>query len=147
MRKNRLTAAVIVITASLFMTPAAAWAVQQHGGAEGLVSHQVGHLLYICGIGILLLRLHQTRLTDPGWKSFRIALWLIVLWNVMTFAGHQLRELVDPGKFVKIDGLVVGYTVTGLFDAVFYLTSLDHLVLVPAFIFLLASLKTWSRKA
>ena len=41
----------------------------------------------------------------------------------------------------------MGYSIDSLFDLFFYLTRLDHLVLLPSFLFLLLALKKWSRPA
>ena len=124
-----------------------AGAVQQHGGTEGLVSHEIGHILFIVGMGYLLFWVYRLRMTASGWPQFKVFLWLILCWNLLTFSGHWMRELVNPEKFIRIDGEITGYSIDGLFDFFFYLTRLDHLVLVPAFLFLLLALKKWSRPA
>jgi hypothetical protein len=118
-------------------------AVQQHGGAEGLVAHQIAHLLFIVGIGYLLSKIIRSRFNDPGWFEFKVFLWLIIGWNILTFTGHWMRESVDPAGFSRIYGRVVSYSVNDIFDAYFYLTRLDHLLLVPSFIFLFLALRKW----
>ena len=129
----------------LCANPAAA--VQQHGGAEGLVSHEIGHILFITGMGYLLFWVYRLRMTGGGWAPFKIFLWLILAWNVLTFTGHWMHELVDPGKFVLADGEITHFSITSLFDFFFYLTRLDHLLLIPSFFFLLLALKKWSQPA
>lgn len=123
------------------VTPA--WAVQSHGGTEGLVIHQIGHSLFSVGMGYLLYRLYVLRLTGSGWIEFKIFLWLLLLWNVMTFSGHWMNESVAAEKFLKLQSHTEAFTITGIFDALYYLTRLDHLVLVPAFVFLLLALRKW----
>lgn len=120
-----------------------AWAVQQHGGAEGLVSHQIGHLLFIAGTISLLIRIYYERLTGPGWLEFKWFLRLIVLWNFLTFGGHWLREFIETRKFIVEGGLIVGFHLASFVDFIFYLSRLDHLLLVPGLLFLLAALKRW----
>jgi hypothetical protein len=122
-----------------------AGAVQQHGGAEGLVSHEIGHILFITGMGYLLFWVYRLRMTGGGWAEFKVFLWLILCWNFLTFSGHWMREAVDPEKFIRVDGKITGYSIDSLFDLFFYLTRLDHLVLLPCFLFLLLALKKWSR--
>lgn len=124
-----------------------AGAVQQHGGAEGLVAHQIGHILFIIGMGYLLYRVYLTRLTSPGWLEFKCFLWLIIAWNSITFVGHWMHEFVAPEKFSVLGGQIVSFSVRGFPDAFFYLTRLDHLFLVPSFVFLLLALKQWRRQA
>lgn len=122
-----------------------AWAVQQHAGAEGLVSHQIGHLLFISGTGYMLFRLYLGRISGPGLFEFKGFLWLIILWNCLTFTGHWMREFVDPNKIITDEGHVVAFSIGNFSDVLFYLTRLDHLVLVPSFYCLLLALKKWSR--
>ena len=119
------------------------YAVQQHGGVEGLVSHQVGHLLFISGMVYLLSRVYQNRITGPGWFEFKSFLWLIILWNILTFSGHWMREIISPARFIKQGTQVTAFVITNSFDTFFYLTRLDHLLLVPSFIFLLIALQKW----
>ena len=120
-----------------------AWAVQAHGGAEGLVSHQIGHVLFIIGMGYLLYRLHHIRMQGPGWFEFRVFLWLIIAWNVLTFSGHWMHEFVADEKFIRSDGSILSFSIAGFSDAYFYLSRLDHLLLVPSFVFLLLALRKW----
>lgn len=140
---NFFTLSVLWIYVMLWVTPA--WAVQTHGGTEGLVSHQIGHILFFIGMVFLLVQQYHSRLTGPGWREFKVFLMLVVLWNCLTFVGHWLREVVDMGKFVQDNGHTVGYQVTNTFDLIFYLTRLDHILLVPAFLFLLMALRRWDQ--
>lgn len=122
-----------------------AWAVQQHGGTEGLVSHQIGHLLFIAGMFYLLYRLRVFSPSGPGWKEFKLFVWLIIFWNVLTFYGHWHRELIDPAKFLHSGGRTTGFIISGPMDVLFYISRLDHLLLLPAFLFLLAALMRWRK--
>ncbi|PLX50696.1 MAG: hypothetical protein C0613_03450 [Desulfobulbaceae bacterium] len=123
--------------------PAAAWAVQSHGGAEGLVAHQLGHILFFIGMIGLLVNQHYRQLRGPGWRHFKLFLRLILLWNIQAFSGHWMHESVAADKFITINGRTVAFQITSLFDLLFYITRLDHLVLVPAFIFLFMAIKRW----
>ena len=127
--------------------PTAASAVQQHGGAEGLVAHQIGHTFFVGCVGYLLLRVIRTGMKSSGWREFKTFLWLILAWNILTFSGHWMREYVDPAKYTRLNSHVVSYQVDGIVDGYFYLTRLDHLLLVPAFVFLLLSLRKWRQQA
>jgi hypothetical protein len=135
-----------LLTISFIMRPSPALAVQAHGGAEGLVSHQIGHVLFVFGIGYLFYIVRRSRFENPGWSEFKVFLWLLILWNLLTFTGHWMREFVDPGKFLKVNDNIVGMTIDGPWDAFFYLTRLDHLLLVPAFFMLLLGLRKWRRQ-
>ncbi|MDD5758015.1 MAG: hypothetical protein PHI06_02920 [Desulfobulbaceae bacterium] len=120
-----------------------AWAVQAHGGSEGLVSHQIGHVLFVFGMGFLLFHLRFLQMKGEGWFEFKAFLWLIIAWNLLTFSGHWLHEVVSPEKFIQVGGEVSSFSMTSFSDAYFYLTRLDHLILVPALVFLLLALRKW----
>lgn len=125
--------------------PEASWAVQQHGGAEGLVSHQLGHFLFIAGMFFLLYRLHRFPHRSPGWTEFIVFTWLIIGWNLLTFYGHWHRELIDPAKFISNGDRTSAFIISGPLDILFYFSRLDHLILLPAFFFLLAALVKWRK--
>ena len=131
---------VIVFLAAF---PSAAFAVQAHGGAEGLVAHQIGHVLFIVGMGSLLYKVNFSRMTGPGWAHFRIFIWLLIAWNVLTFSGHWLNERVPTSQFIKSNGFVESFLSESPLDFYYYLTRLDHLLLVPSFVFLFLALRAW----
>lgn len=128
---------------ALLIAASSAWAVQAHGGAEGLVSHQIGHLMFASGMGYFLYRLYVIRSEGAGWLEFKTFLWLLIVWNVMTFSGHWMNEYVLSEKFIKENSVILFFSVENLPDAIFYLTRLDHLILVPSFTFLLFALRKW----
>lgn len=136
----------------LFVLGLVAWwpsevlAVQKHGGAEGLVAHEIGHALFVIGLGVLLSKIYRAGLKSSGWCEFKIFLWLILAWNFLTFSGHWMREYVDPAKFIRLNHQLVSYHIDSLADVYFYLTRLDHLLLVPAFFFLYLSLRKWGQQ-
>ena len=136
--------AIVVGAFIAFMLVASpAQAVQAHGGVEGLVSHQIGHILFAVGMGYLLFRLYAMHLRGTGWIEFKTFLWLLLAWNVMTFSGHWMNEFVAREKFIKTNANTLSFTIENLQDALYYLTRLDHLILVPSFVFLLLALRKW----
>ena len=141
MSTGKLRTALIFLALVLAANPA--WAVQSHGGSEGLVSHQIGHLLFTIGMGYLVLRLRSMRKSNSGWFEFKIFVWLLIVWNVVTFSGHWMNEYVEKEKFIKDHANTLSFTIENLSDAIYYLTRLDHLILVPSFAFLLIALRKW----
>ncbi len=140
-----ISAFLFSLPLSVFLPVSQAYAVQSHGGAEGLISHQLGHFLFTLAMVFLLLRMRKSRLTGPGWSEFRGFLWLIILWNALTFAGHWMREGVPAEQFVLHSGRVTAFQANSVFDLIFYLTRLDHLLLVPAFFLLMLAIRNWER--
>ncbi len=139
LRILRLVPILLTLAAA---TPA--WAVQRHGNSEGLVVHQLGHLLFIVGMAYLVSHLGRLRLTGPGWKAFRGFLWTIIAWNFLTFSGHWLDEKINTDQFITSSGQISAITINNFTDAYFFLTRLDHLLLVPAFFLLMLALHRWS---
>lgn len=137
----------VLLTALLVSIPATALAVQQHGGLEGLVAHQLGHLLFLTGMVFLLYRLRhpQTRplVEGRGWYAFRLFIWLIILWNLLTFYGHWHDEVISADKFVLVDGKRTALIINHPLDLLYYFSRLDHLILLPAFLCLLQALRRW----
>jgi hypothetical protein len=129
------------LLAVLWASPA--WAVQSHGGAEGLVSHEIGHILFITGMGYLLYRIYRVGFSGAGWSEFKYFLWLIICWNILTFSGHWLQEFYGNESYIRENGQITAFHITSFTDFIFYLSHLDHLLLVPSFLFLLQALKKW----
>lgn len=131
---------------SIIVFPATqAHAVQSHGGAEGLVSHQIGHILFTVAMLTLLLRMKRVQLTGLGWYEFKWFLWLIILWNTLTFSGHWLREKIAAEHFITQNNQITAFHAGGALDLLFYVTRLDHLLLAPAFAMLLLAIRNWGR--
>ncbi|MCF8055461.1 MAG: hypothetical protein K9K37_02355 [Desulfocapsa sp.] len=143
--RTHIPALLITLLLNVTVPASRAYAVQAHGGAEGLISHELGHLLFFTGMTFLLWRIQKARFTSPGWREFKIFLWLILCWNVLTFTGHWMMETVEAEHFIHHGGHVRSFRVETLSDLIFYLTRLDHLLLVPAFFLLLLSIRKWGR--
>jgi hypothetical protein len=139
MLRKRLWKTFVFLTVSVETSPA--WAVQAHGGAEGLLSHQIGHLLFATGMGYLLFRLRTMRQSGRGWLEFKTSFWLLIAWNLVTFTGHWMNEFIAKEQFIKDQTTILSFTIANLPDAIYYLTRLDHLILVPSFAFLLLALR------
>ncbi len=141
--KHKYSIQQVLIFTSTLLFSSPAWGLQQHGGAEGLVSHQLGHLLFTIGMLYLLSRIRKEKQSASGWKEFRGFLWCITLWNILTFCGHWLYESAHA-NFIMSDGRTIAFAVHSPADALFYLSHLDHLFLLPALFLLLTALRKWS---
>jgi hypothetical protein len=127
------------------LTPLAALAVQEHGAPEGLYTHQGAHFFFLGSLGLLIYWLRQHRLVrQPGWRHIQYAALFFILWNLDAFTAHLLDEqlnlvdtrMLDPGT-IRID--------TGDYPPAlawfYYAAKLDHLLCVPALLFLFAGLR------
>jgi hypothetical protein len=135
--------ALAVLAGGLF--PESALAVQEHRAPEGIYLHQGAHLFFVASMGLLIYWLRQHRLVrEPGWRCIQYAALFFILWNLDAFAAHFLDEQADI-----LDTLPAGFgrlrIETGDYPAAlawfYYIAKLDHLLCVPAMLFLYAGLR------
>jgi hypothetical protein len=143
-RKKILSLGVLPL---LMLGSTPALAIQRHGGIEGLAAHQLGHLLFLTGLGIILINIHQRGLKGAGWPQFKAFLRLAILWNILTFAGHWAGEQVTQEQFTASDELAKGFQISSPGDILFYLSGLDNLILTPAILFFFLALRKWRSAA
>lgn len=116
---------------------------QAHHQPEGLVAHQLGHVLFASGMLFLLLRSRLSHWSGPGWSRFKGFLWLAVAWNVLAFTGHFLALADTRYELITAGGRVTDLAVNSFSDLVFYFSEMDHLLLVPALLLLALALRQW----
>jgi hypothetical protein len=125
--------------------PVSALAVQEHGAPEGLYTHQGAHLFFIASLGLLIYWLRQRQLVrEAGWRYIQYAALFFILWNIGAFAAHLLDEqlaIVDiqpAGRWmVRVDAGDQSQALAWLY----YAAKLDHLLCVPALLFLYVGLR------
>lgn len=126
------------------------WATQTHGEPEGLYVHQAAHLFFIFVMGLLIFWLrHRKLVREKAWRYIQYSAILLILWNIDTFAVHTMDELVDLIQPRRLDiwhlqiDTAEGFSFLGL---VYYLAKLDHLLCVPALLYLYLGLKRLHHK-
>jgi hypothetical protein len=136
---------VALAVLTCWLLPGPVLAVQEHGAPEGIYSHQGAHVFFAASMGLLIFWLRQRRLVrEPGWRCIQYAALFFILWNIDAFTAHFLDEqsgILDtaaaaPGK-IKIE---VDENLTAL-AWLYYAAKLDHLLSVPAMLFLYAGLR------
>ena len=105
--KNRSALFKSLCTAATFI-PACLWAVpafavQAHGGAEGLISHQVGHILFIFGMVYLLKQIDVKK--EVAFASWGIA---TILGIPPAFLVAFITIYFHPEMVVEVFGEGVG---------------------------------------
>jgi hypothetical protein len=146
MKPNRpLTFAVSWIAAWMLALPGPALATQGHAGIEGVWVHQFAHLFFLFSMLLLIYWLRQAGLVKlPGWRYIQYAALFFILWNVDTILVHFLDEQM---RAVSVDHLgdwqIKIHTMDGYawLAPVYYLVKLDHLLCVPAMVFLMLGLR------
>ena len=128
-----------------FFQPTAVYATQTHGEPEGLYVHQIAHLFFTFTMGLLIYWLRKRGLVSRlGWRHIQYAAIFFIAWNLDAFVSHWLLEQTGFITVENLDGMRMQITtVEGLhwLAEVYYLTKLDHLLCVPAMLFLLLGLR------
>jgi hypothetical protein len=146
---RRLGYRLAVVGATLW--PASAWATQTHGGLEGLWVHQAAHLFFAFSMGLLIFWLRKWRLTmSQGWRYIQFAALFFIAWNMDTMASHWLQEqsgLIVVRNIAPFKMQIVAAENWRWLSEVYYLTRLDHLLCVPALVFLFLGFRRLLRTA
>lgn len=140
---------VCCLSAVLF--PCTAWATQTHGGLEGLYVHQFAHVFFTFSMGLLIFWLRKWGLvTAAAWRHIQYAAIFFIAWNIDAIVSHWLLEQSGLIDVSTIDGMQMRIsTADGLswLAGLYYLTKLDHLLCVPALIFLFLGLRRLLRSS
>ncbi len=131
------------VVAIIIFDPRPTLALQTHGPPEGLYVHQLAHLFFAAALLFLIWQIKYEGLAGlPGFRQIRWACGLFVLWNVIAFLGHWSEILLVPQAFQGQQGDMSQRLIMSRFPAwIYYVTQLDHLILVPAFFLLSRGLK------
>jgi hypothetical protein len=128
-----------------FFNPDHALATQAHGAPEGVYAHQLAHIFFIISMGFLIHWLRERKLVrESGWRFIQYAAFFIILWNIDTFVVHLLDDQLGIIQIKQI-GLyhIQINTLDGnrALETLYYIAKLDHLLCVPALIFLYFGLR------
>jgi hypothetical protein len=122
-----------------------AFATQEHGGPEGLYAHQFGHLFFLFSMGLLIYWLRKRKLVhNPGWRAIQYSALFFILWNINAFTVHWIEEQIAAVSISRSDTWHVIFTAPAHLAWVkdlYRLVKLDHLICVPAMIFLYVGLR------
>ncbi len=143
----KVLTAVYLLAVVLF--PGELWATQVHADPEGLYSHQLGHGFFILSMGVLVYWLRGRRLIRyKGWRYLQYSALLFTLWNVDAILVHHLEDQDDIFmKFSEgtLHAYLQPYPGREWLAWIFFLGKLDHLLCVPAIVFLYLALREMRR--
>ncbi|MEA3468267.1 MAG: hypothetical protein U9R57_08605 [Thermodesulfobacteriota bacterium] len=128
----------------LTVFPGNAWAVQSHGPPEGLYVHQMAHIFYAAALSYLAWDIQRSEFRSRGWRFLQVFCVLMIIWNVVALTGHALAGSVHSSYFT-VHSNYLSIHLQGPFNTVkllYYFTTLDHLVSVPAFICLFIAMRS-----
>jgi hypothetical protein len=135
----------LAVAFGLVLHPLPALALQSHGGLEGLYVHQLAHVFFAFSMGLLIFWLRKRRLTaSVSWRYIQYAALFLIAWNVDTITSHWLLEqsgLIDVEFIAPIHIHITTAEGWRWVSEIYYLTKLDHLLCVPALVFLFLGLR------
>ncbi len=117
-----------------------AYATQLHARAEGIITHQFGHLFFLFSMVALIFTITGKDLgRQKGWRLIQYAAFFFILWNLDAMAAHFLDNQIDAVKTYPVSFAwmkIVTRNDSSLLAWFYYALKLDHLLCVPAMIFL-----------
>lgn len=129
----------------LLMIAAPAMATQGHAGIEGVWVHQFAHVFFLFAMLLLIYWLRRAGLVKrPGWRYIQYAALFFILWNVDTILVHFLDEQILAVRVENLGDWRIRIGVDAgreWIAGVYYLAKLDHLLCVPAMVFLMLGLR------
>ena len=122
--------------------PVDASATQLHASSEGIITHQVGHLFFLFSMVALIFTITGKGLnTQKGWRLIQYSAFFFILWNLDAIAAHFFDNQIHS---VRIENLSLGQirvvSQSELLAWLYYVLKLDHLLCVPAMLFLYGGL-------
>lgn len=119
-------------------------AFQIHPASEGLWAHQIAHLFFLLSMGGLIYWLRARNLVrETGWRRIQYAALLFILWNIDAMfvhyldGRHDLFTIINVGAWHGWVGLAAAPEGLGF---LYYAGKMDHLLLLPAIVFLYSGL-------
>ena len=144
-RKSPATVALLIVIFGVFVGPLPSNATQIHAAPEGLYSHQIAHLFFLISMGILVYWLRGRGLTRArGWRYLQYSALFFMFWNVDTMIVHNLEgrgdlfQVLYPGTLQARLQIKPGHE---FWAWMLYVGKLDHLLCVPAIVFLYWALR------
>lgn len=139
----------LLLTFLLLLQAADAWALQPHGGGEGLFTHQMAHLFFMGTLIYLYLHTRRTpELVSRGWRYLRLFCVLLFFWNLMAFVGHETAVHLSLDEFIETgtwhEQLVFPLSVLKI---IYFVAKMDHFLTVPALLALFFSLRSFYLEA
>jgi hypothetical protein len=135
---------VSVIVFLLFF-PETSYSIQAHGGSEGIVVHQLGHIFFLFSLLALGYWLKSKWALKGKSKLYlRLSCLFLVLWNLDVILMHFLDEQIEIIN-VSRTGFEISITSvmnSQLLEYLYYFGKMDHLLCVPALFFLYKGLRS-----
>jgi len=132
----------------VLLFPGVASAIQVHAAPEGLYVHQIAHVFLIASMAFLAFWLERTRLVKArGWRYIQVSSFCFILWNIEAIIGHVIESSLSESAFVGTGWAKSLVVENASAPYLYYVLKMDHLICVPAMIFLLLGLRKLNLEA
>jgi len=125
---------------ALILIPIDVSATQLHASSEGIITHQMGHFFFLFSMVVLIFTITDKGLSrQKGWRLIQYSAFFFILWNLDAITAHFFDNQIHA---IKIENISFGKirVITSNDSSVlawfYYVLKLDHLLCVPAMIFL-----------
>lgn len=136
----RLVKWIPFMAAACLLLPHNGWAIQLHSSSEGIITHQVGHIFFLFSMVVLIFTLPGKGLEQQkGWRLIRYSAFFFILWNLDVIAAHFFDNQINIASMenISLDMIaVVTHNDSSALAWLYYCLKLDHLLCVPAMLFL-----------
>lgn len=131
--------------------PVKAFATQTHGGSEGIIVHQFGHIFFLLSMCTFVYWLNDRWFlkSETSKRYFQLFGIFLILWNLDVIFLHFLDEqlnLVEPVRH--------GFTIfiekradINFIEYIYYFGKMDHILCVPALFFLYRALTAMEKES
>ena len=119
-----------------------AYATQLHVTAEGIITHQLGHIMFLFSMGVLIFTIRGKHLNhQKGWQRIQLAAFFFILWNLDALCAHFLDNQIKLVSTTTLSFSAVRIdSSSSLIGWMYYVLKLDHLLCVPAMYFMYSGL-------
>jgi hypothetical protein len=136
----------LAAVALLGFFPEGAFATQLHASSEGIITHQVGHLFFLFSMVALIFTITGKGLhIQRGWRFIQYSAFFFILWNLDALCAHFLDNQIQAVTIENISLWQVRLVVekgSSFLAWIYYILKLDHLLCVPAMLFLYKGLSS-----
>ena len=141
---NSFILAALVFSFVILGITGNSWATQIHDRPEGLFAHQMAHVFFMTSMIFLVYWLRKNRFVkQKGWRLIQYSGILFALWNIDAMLVHCIDEMLDTSFFI---GSQVNWSKKLIIKdhpwlIIYYVGRMDHLLCVPAILFLYFGIK------
>jgi hypothetical protein len=129
-----------IAVALMILIPIDGFATQLHASSEGIITHQMGHFFFLSSMVALIFTIKGKGLNkQKGWRLIQYSAFFFILWNLDAISAHFLDNQIQAVKIENISVLkmkIVTNNNSSILALFYYALKLDHLLCVPAMLFL-----------